>query len=203
MYQIFQRIGMILLNLLKYLYPKLHQKNFLRHDNNRYFLVIDKFNKGSWLDYYYSEYIKIREYKDTDCPVILLFPHSGRQYFKDFLKSLKVSEEELRVSEDAYLDYLFSECINQEINSLYANFPRVFVDVNRDPLELDNRDFKNYPNDVTFKDSRLVRSGIGLIHTRSVNGKLFYKEKSKLFWIFVGFSWTAGAKKQYTSCIKV
>ena len=124
-----------------------------------------------------QEYIKIREYKDTDYPVILLFPHSGRQYFKDFLKSLKVSEEELRVSEDAYLDYLFSECINQEINSLYANFPRVFVDVNRDPLELDNRDFKNYPNDVTFKDSRLARSGIGLIHTRSVNGKLFYKEK--------------------------
>ena len=33
-------------------------KNYLRYCNNLYFLVIDKFNKGEWLDMYYSKWVK-------------------------------------------------------------------------------------------------------------------------------------------------
>jgi len=33
-------------------------KNYLRYNNNIYFLVIDKFSKGDWLDVYYSQFIK-------------------------------------------------------------------------------------------------------------------------------------------------
>ena len=33
-------------------------KNYLRYCNNLYFLVIDKFNNGEWLDIYYSRWVK-------------------------------------------------------------------------------------------------------------------------------------------------
>ncbi len=62
--------------------------------------------------------------------------HSGRNY-SDFLNhNHKLSLNDLRKSEDTYVDLLFdSKFLN--INFLVAKFPRIFVNLNRSHLELD------------------------------------------------------------------
>ena len=68
--------------------------------------------------------------------LLLNSPHSGRNY-SDFIQFYpRLSLNELRKSEDTYIDLLFeSKLLN--VNSLVATFPRIFVDLNRSPLELD------------------------------------------------------------------
>ena len=62
--------------------------------------------------------------------------HSGRNY-SDFIKYFSnLSINDMRKSEDTYIDLLFDNK-NLNINLLTANFPRIFVDLNRSPLELD------------------------------------------------------------------
>ena len=66
-------------------------------------------------------------FKKTKQSFLLLnSPHSGRDY-SDFIKYYsKLPLNDLRKSEDTYIDLLFdSKFLN--INFLIANFPRIFV----------------------------------------------------------------------------
>ena len=58
--------------------------------------------------------------------------HSGRNY-SDFIKYFSnLSLNDMRKSEDTYIDLLFdNKMLN--VNFLSANFPRIFVDLNRSP----------------------------------------------------------------------
>ena len=121
--------------------------------------------------------ISIKYFKKTEFPLILSFPHSGRNYKKDFLSQITVGKNELRLSEDMYLDKLFSHCTNMSLNSIFAEFPRVYLDVNRERFEINHKALRDYPKKIKFLDSNLSKSGIGVIHTNSSNGKFFYKGK--------------------------
>ncbi len=56
--------------------------------------------------------------------------HSGRNYsdFTKYFSNLSISD--MRKSEDNYMDLLFDNK-KLNINLLTANFPRIFVDLNR------------------------------------------------------------------------
>ena len=63
--------------------------------------------------------------------------HSGRNY-SDFIKYFSnLPLNDLRKSEDTYIDLLFDNKL-LKFNFLIANFPRIFLDLNRSPLELDS-----------------------------------------------------------------
>ena len=119
--------------------------------------------------------------KNKQSFLFLNSPHSGRNY-SDFIKYYhKLPLNDLRKSEDTYIDLLFDSNI-MNINFLTANFPRIFVDLNRSPLELDQSMWKGKFNKSIFNTSQKVISGIGVIPKIAFNGKniydnlLFFKE---------------------------
>ncbi len=99
--------------------------------------------------------------------------HSGRNY-SDFTKYFSnLSINDLRKSEDAYMDLLFDNK-KLNINLLTANFPRIFVDLNRSPLELDPSMWHGKFNASIFNKSQKVHSGIGVIPKVCFSGKKVY-----------------------------
>src|SRR5512147_673841 len=70
-------------------------------------------------------------------PLIFASPHSGRRYPAELLADTRVSLISLRRSEDAYVDELFAGAAAYGAPVLSAAIARSFVDLNRDPAELD------------------------------------------------------------------
>ena len=101
--------------------------------------------------------------------------HSGRNY-SDFVKYFSnLSVNDMRKSEDTYIDLLFdNKMLN--INYLTANFPRIYVDLNRSPLELDASMWSGKFNASIFNKSQKVNSGIGVIPKVCFNGKKIYND---------------------------
>ena len=109
-----------------------------------------------------------------DSPIVIMAPHSGRNYDKCFLKQTNLSIQDLRGSEDAYVDKIFFSNLG-DFSFIKANFPRIFIDVNRSPLEIDslmweNNKFKKLFNQKTSK----VLSGIGVFPKVNINGEIIY-----------------------------
>lgn len=71
------------------------------------------------------------------CPVLVASPHSGRLYEDSFSQDTCLSLDQLRRSEDAYVDELIASAPEAGATLVRALFPRVFVDPNRGPWELD------------------------------------------------------------------
>ena len=101
--------------------------------------------------------------------------HSGRNY-SDFIKYFSnLPINDIRKSEDSYVDLIFNNKM-LNINFLTANFPRIFVDLNRSPLELDSSMWSGKFNASIFNKSQKVNSGIGVIPKVCFNGKKIYND---------------------------
>ncbi len=74
-------------------------------------------------------------------PVVFNSPHSGARYPAAFLASVRLDALSLRRSEDAFVDELFLPALDYGAPLMRAHFPRAFLDVNREPYELDPRMF--------------------------------------------------------------
>ena len=110
-------------------------------------------------------------------PFIFASPHSGSTYPESFLAQSQLAGPNLRRSEDAYVDELFSGVTNLGAPLLAANFPRAYVDANRAPAELDPAMFESslgLPVDVT---SPRVHAGLGVIPKLVRDGAEIYREK--------------------------
>ena len=95
--------------------------------------------------------------------VVLSSPHSGRVYPQRFLRSAKLDAAALRRSEDAFVDDLFEPAVSLGVPLLRAHFPRAFLDLNREPYELDPRMFDGrLPAFVNTRSAR-VAGGLGTI----------------------------------------
>ena len=96
-------------------------------------------------------------------PFVFASPHSGR-FYPERLRSLSsLSEHTLRRSEDAYVDILFEPVSELGIPFLAANYPRVYVDLNRSALELDARMFSDALPKEADTDNDRVLAGFGVI----------------------------------------
>ena len=106
-----------------------------------------------------------------------MLPHSGRQYENIFLEQTKLKINTLRETEDAYLDKILLDKFSN-ISFIAANFPRIFIDVNRSPLEIDeNMLEKNNISQIFSKNSVKVNYGIGVFAKVNNLGKNIYDEK--------------------------
>ena len=95
--------------------------------------------------------------------VVLSSPHSGRVYPSRFLRSAKLDAASLRRSEDAFVDDLFEPAVSLGLPLLRAHFPRAYLDLNREPYELDPRMFEGrLPAYVNTRSVR-VAGGLGTI----------------------------------------
>ena len=94
------------------------------------------------------------------CPLVFSSPHSGSVYPARFLRAAKLDALTLRRSEDAYVDELFAGVVAFGAPLLRARFPRAYLDVNREPYELDPRMFDGRL--PTFANTRSIRVAGGL-----------------------------------------
>lgn len=90
-------------------------------------------------------------------------PHSGARYPASFLASSRLDPRTLRRSEDAYVDELFLSAPRFGAPLMRAHFPRAFVDVNREPYELDPRMFDGRLPPFANTRSLRVAGGLGTI----------------------------------------
>lgn len=96
-------------------------------------------------------------------PFLFSFPHSGRNYTNSFKQSSRLNALQLRSSEDAFVDGLFTEVCQHGGNKLVALFPRAFVDVNRLPDDLDPDLFSEPLAESANIHMPLVKAGLGVI----------------------------------------
>jgi N-formylglutamate amidohydrolase len=96
-------------------------------------------------------------------PLILNSPHSGSCYPKAFLASSRLDERSIRRSEDSFVDELFQSAVDFGAPLLRANFPRAWLDVNREPYELDPNMFDGKLPPFANVRSVRVAGGLGTI----------------------------------------
>ncbi len=96
-------------------------------------------------------------------PFVFNSPHSGRVYPRAFLAASRLDSLTLRRSEDAYVEELFGFVAEMGAPLLYAHFPRAYLDVNREPYELDPALFHDgLPHYANTQSVRVV-GGLGTI----------------------------------------
>ncbi|HXG78629.1 MAG TPA: N-formylglutamate amidohydrolase [Methyloceanibacter sp.] len=96
-------------------------------------------------------------------PLVFNSPHSGRVYPRAFLAASRLDPLALRRSEDAYVEELFGFVTELGAPLLYAHFPRAYLDVNREPYELDPVLFRDgLPHYANTQSVRVV-GGLGTI----------------------------------------
>ncbi|MDO9441586.1 MAG: N-formylglutamate amidohydrolase [Beijerinckiaceae bacterium] len=96
-------------------------------------------------------------------PLVFSSPHSGAIYPARFLSAARLDALALRRSEDAFVDALFAGVPDLGAPLLRAHFPRAFLDVNREPYELDPRMFDGKLPPYANTRSLRVAGGLGTI----------------------------------------
>src|SRR5712675_202621 len=96
-------------------------------------------------------------------PIIFNSPHSGSVYPYDFLSASRIDLPTLRRSEDSFMDELITDLSSRGFPTVRVNFPRSYVDVNREPYELDPRMFSGRLPSFANTRSMRVAGGLGTI----------------------------------------
>lgn len=108
-------------------------------------------------------------------PFVFNAPHAGAVYPAEFLTHSHLEPTVLRSSEDAFVDKLFAGVVPLGAPLLSACFPRAYLDVNREPYELDPRMFDGrLPAYVNTRSMR-VAGGLGTIPRIVADGYGIYR----------------------------
>ncbi len=110
-------------------------------------------------------------------PVVVSSPHSGQRYPQDLLARTGLDRLTLRSSEDTFVDELFASAPELGAPLVKAEFPRVYVDANREAFELDPAMFDDpLPDYVTTQNARIA-AGLGTIARVVSNAAPVYRGK--------------------------
>ena len=109
--------------------------------------------------------------------VIFSSPHSGRDYDADFLASSQLGALQLRSSEDAYVDRLFSRAPLNGAPLIAARAPRALIDLNRAADELDPAVIEGI---ARAAHNPRISSGLGVIPRVVAGGRTIYSGKITL-----------------------
>lgn len=110
-------------------------------------------------------------------PIIFNSPHSGADYPAEFLSASRIDLAALRRSEDSYVDEMIDGLTALGFPVVRVHFPRSYVDVNREPYELDPRMFDGrLPSFVNTRSMR-VAGGLGTIPRVAGDGQEIYRDR--------------------------
>lgn len=113
-------------------------------------------------------------------PFVLCSPHSGNVYPQSFIELSRLTPHSLRKSEDCFVDALFAPVAACGAPMIAARFPRAFLDVNREPYELDPELFLDQLPDFANTQSVRVAGGLGTIARIVADGEEIYRQKLPL-----------------------
>ena len=119
----------------------------------------------------------IHEPEEQLTPVVFCSPHSGRVYPQAFLTASRLDPHTLRKSEDCYVDELFQSVVELGAPLIAARFPRAYLDVNREPYELDPELFSGRLPDFANTQSARVIGGLGTIARIVADSEEIYRER--------------------------
>ncbi|HWT31256.1 MAG TPA: N-formylglutamate amidohydrolase, partial [Propylenella sp.] len=106
---------------------------------------------------------KIHLPQEQIVPFVFNSPHSGRYYPAEFLAATCLDKQGIRRSEDFWVDLLFAPVVRLGAPLMSAVYPRAYLDVNREPYELDPKMFAGrLPSFANIRSLR-VAGGLGTI----------------------------------------
>jgi N-formylglutamate amidohydrolase len=110
-------------------------------------------------------------------PLVFNSAHSGRDYPDRFLAMTRLDGLSIRQSEDAFVDELFGRAPHLGAPLLRAHFPRAYLDVNREPWELDPAMFLEPLGESVNTTSPRVAAGLGTLARVVAENKPIYRER--------------------------
>jgi N-formylglutamate amidohydrolase len=110
-------------------------------------------------------------------PLVFASPHSGRYYPPDMMAASALDAAAIRRSEDAFVDGLIEAATAHGASVLEAAYARAYVDVNREPYELDPSMFEDELPDFARGRSPRVAAGLGSIARIVAEGQEIYARK--------------------------
>jgi N-formylglutamate amidohydrolase len=113
-------------------------------------------------------------------PIVFNSAHSGRDYPERFLAMTRLDHLSIRQSEDAFVDELLARAPHLGTPMLRAHFPRAYLDVNREPWELDPQMFVEPLSDRFNTSSPRVAAGLGTIARVVAENKPIYRDRLTL-----------------------
>ncbi|MGH6863217.1 MAG: N-formylglutamate amidohydrolase, partial [Methylocella sp.] len=111
-------------------------------------------------------------------PLVFASPHSGRIYPAEM--DARLTAPAIRRSEDAFVDGLIEAAPSHGARLIAARFARVFIDVNRDPWELDPAMFADALPACAKPRTARVAAGLGAIARFVREGEEVYGRKLRL-----------------------
>jgi N-formylglutamate amidohydrolase len=109
--------------------------------------------------------------------LVFASPHSGRHYPPDMRASSRLGAAAIRSSEDALVDELLEGAPRHGCTVIAARYARAYVDVNREPYELDPTMFEDDLPDFARARTARVAAGLGSIARLVAEGREIYDRK--------------------------
>lgn len=109
--------------------------------------------------------------------VVFSSPHSGSHYPRAFVERSQLSALELRASEDAFVDQLFSVAPDHGAPLLAAVYPRAWLDLNRSPSEMDPA---LVDGAASAGINQRIAAGLGVVPRVVSEGRAIYRGKIPL-----------------------
>ena len=112
-------------------------------------------------------------------PTALVFasPHSGSIYPADMMAAARLDSEALRGSEDAFVDLVIAGAPALGAAVIRARLARAYIDLNREPWELDPAMFEDELPEYARSRSARVAAGLGAIARVAGEGRPIYARK--------------------------
>jgi N-formylglutamate amidohydrolase len=124
-----------------------------------------------------APYRLVRPAEGRATPVICASPHSGRIYPAAMMAASQLDRQMIRRSEDAHVDELIAAAPGFGHTLISAQFARAYLDVNREPWELDPGMFEDeLPSFAKARTAR-VAAGLGSIARIVCEGQEIYARK--------------------------
>lgn len=118
--------------------------------------------------------------REQRAPFVFSSPHSGRIYPPTFLAQSRLDPMTLRRSEDCFVDQLFQHVAWLGAPLISARFPRAYLDLNREPFEIDPELVAEPPPNHANTQSMRVAAGLGTVARIVADGEPIYRERLPL-----------------------
>ena len=120
---------------------------------------------------------EVRRPERLAAPFVFASPHSGRLYPQDMMAASALDEAAIRRSEDAFVDALASAGPKFGAPLIIARYARAYIDVNREPYELDQAMFVDELPEFCQARTARVAAGLGSIARVVGEGQEIYLRK--------------------------
>lgn len=127
-------------------------------------------------DFLGASIFEIMEPAELRVPFLFNSPHSGRIYPSQLLTQSALTADQVRMSEDAFVDFIFRDVVTIGAAFMHVQFPRAYLDVNRGAYELDQTFFSDTLPDFVPPPSLRAKAGLGTVPSVVAHNKPLYQK---------------------------